>query len=1269
MLPYLQAHRSDAVISVVAALVGMVLTALQPVIQRDVIDHGILSNDKAIGPLLMLLTITGVARFLLGYARRFYGGRVSLDVQYDLRNTIFDHLQRLDFATHDELETGQLVSRASSDVGLVQTLLSLLPLTMGNAIQLIVSTVIMAFLSVPLTLVTLLVVPALLGISLLMRRVIFPSAWHAQQQAAEVAGVVDENVNGVRVVKAFGQEAHEIGRLEARARDLYSSKVRALRIQARYAPALQMVPQLGQVAVLAYGGWLVIKGDMSIGTFSAFSTYLVQFVAPVRMLSITVALTQQARASVERVLELLDSNPTVVDAPDARDIGDIRGEIVFDGVSFGYLRSQPVLADFSLTVAPGETVALVGASGSGKSTAALIVPRFYDVTSGRVLVDGIDVRALTLASLRRQVGVVFEESFLFSDSIRENLAYGHPDATMAEIVEAARAAEADTFITALPDGYDTVVGERGLTLSGGQRQRIALARALLTDPRILILDDATSSVDARVEEEIHDTLRRLMQGRTTILIAHRRSTLRLADRIAVLDQGRLLDVGTHAELVARCSLYRQLLAGPGDSVEEPEPLVDTVDPLDEGITEEAWNRASGEVRATFRSNDPGKMPVFMGGGGMMSGAMSMAGGMPLTPELLARIEALPPADDDPAVDVDLHARDQSPFSLRTFVRPWTAALAFGMVFVFLDALAGLAGPLLVRYGIDHGVNELAETTLFAICGAYLVVVMVNWWAQWVQARVTGRTAERMLLALRVRIFGHLQRLSLDFYDREMAGRVMTRMTADVESLSNLLQQGLVAAVVNGVTFIGVLAALFFMDWKLALAAAAVLPVLVISTLRFKSFSDQAYETARERIAAVNANLQESLSGVRVAQAFTREGRNMSQFRDVASLHLEARLNAQRAQSWYFPFVELLSVIAVVLVLWVADGLVSDGALETGALLAFLLYLNQLFTPIQQLSQVFDTYQQADAAMDKIRELLTTPSGTPEPLGDKAITATATGPGAVAGRITFEHVTFRYTTALAPALVDVSFEIPAGQTVALVGETGAGKSTIVKLVARFYDPVAGRVLVDGIPITSFDLASYRRRLGYVPQEAFLFAGTIRHNIAYGRPDVSDAEVEAAARAVGAHDFIVGLPDGYLQSVSERGGSLSSGQRQLIALARAQLVAPAILLLDEATSNLDLGTEARVNRAMGVVAQGRTTILIAHRLETARRADRILVIADGQIIEDGDHDTLVALGGSYAGLWRSFSADGDGAPTTSASTPVPPEPPAAEPATTTALTPQG
>jgi ATP-binding cassette subfamily B protein len=821
--------------------------------------------------------------------------------------------------------------------------------------------------------------------------------------------------------------------------------------------------------------------------------------------------------------------------------------------------------------------------------------------------------------------------------VRSNIAYGRPDATDAEVVAAARAAEAHEFISALPLGYDTVVGERGLLLSGGQRQRVTLARALLTDPRILLLDDATSAIDSRVEEEIHATLRRIMVGRSTILVAHRRSTLRLAQRIVVLDEGRVVDAGTHEELMERSRLYRDLLAGPGDDAErDVEPEHDR-----SVATTNAWQRSDGLEVGGRRVNleqisalastrlVPTRIPVGGGGGGGNAARLSA----PPTEKLLRQIEALPPPRDVPDIDVERETRlDPRPFRFATYLRPYWPQLLLGALFVFLDAMAGLVGPSLSGGAISHGIQLHREVVLWTLAAIYLGVQLSDWLFMWGETFLTGRTSERLLYAIRAKIFAHLQRLGVDFYDREMTGRVLTRMTSDVDTLSQLLQSGLVNALVNGVSFFGVAVILCVLNLHLALIVLCVIPPLVVATVVYQRKSRRAYDRQRDRIAAVNADLEENVSGVRVTQAFRRESRNTANFLGLARGYRDAGVRSQWLQAIYFSFAELAGNVGILLVLGIGSNIVfrahgSTGrAVAVGVLAAFLLYLTQLFAPVQQLSQVFDTYQQASAGLRRITGLLNTPISTPVPLVPAPI-------GRIRGEVRFVGLHFAYPGTTTEALSGVDLVIRPGETVALVGETGAGKSTVVKLVARFYDPTAGRVLIDGIPLTELDLPSYRRQLGYVPQEPFLFAGTIRDNIAYGRFDATDAEVEAAARAVGAHDVIVEA-GGYWKYVSSRGRSLSIGQRQLLCLARALLVDPAILLLDEATSNLDLSTEARVNRAMGIVAHGRTAIIIAHRLQTAQRADRILVVDRGRIVEAGAHDDLVAAGGRYAAMWASF-----------------------------------
>ncbi|MCU1514532.1 MAG: transporter ATP-binding protein, partial [Microbacteriaceae bacterium] len=949
----------------------------------------------------------------------------------------------------------------------------------------------------------------------------------------------------------------------------------------------------------------------------------------------------------------------IADAPDAIDLPPGDGRIEFTGVHFGYGGETPVLDGIDLVIAPGERVALVGPSGSGKSTITALISRFYDPSSGSVSVEGVDVRDLTLHSLRSEVGVVFEESFLFSDSVRANIAYGRPGASQQEVEAAAKIAAADGFIAALPRGYDTVIGERGLSLSGGQRQRIALARAILYDPRILILDDATSAIDASTEEAIHDALRDSLGTRTVLLVAHRESTLRLADRIVVVDNGRIVGEGNHEQLLEQSAVYRSLLEGldedvavaaAGGSIEALAAMTDN------GTTASAWGSAGAGAAGRTSVAAGSALGMGLGGGGGRGGGRGMGALAAATPELLAQVAALGPLRDIPVVDPIAESVQDRKFSLGRLLREFRRPLSLGLLLVVVDALAGLAGPVLVKTGIDDGVQAGSATVLFIASGLFLVVTLADLLDEIAETFITGRIAQRVMLSLRIRIWSQLQRLSLDYYEREMGGRVMTRMTTDVDQFESLIQNGLLSALVAAVTFVGVGAALLTVNLELGLCTLTVVVPLVIATIWFRRRSERLYDESRERIAIVNADFQESLSGVRESQAFVHETETMKRFHGLGSRYLESRIGAQRLVATYFPFVQFLSGLASAIVLGVGAGMIADGNLTSGALIAFILYIDMFFSPIQQLSQVFDSWQQTRVSVARIAELMKLETLTPA-------ASDAVDPGRLAGGLDLVGVHFSYPQAVArpglqelrgpsdarlpleqdatftkppEALRGIDLHIAPHETVALVGETGAGKSTVMKLLARFYDVDEGAVLVDGRDVRELDLQAFRSGLGYVPQEAFLFTGTIRDNIAYGKPEASDPKVEAAARAVGAHDFIEQLSGGYRHELSERGRSLSAGQRQLIALARAELVDPAILLLDEATSNLDLATEARVAAAMRRVSLGRTTIVIAHRLQTARTADRIAVLHAGRIAEIGSHDELLELGGRYAAMWTAFTS---------------------------------
>ena len=562
-------------------------------------------------------------------------------------------------------------------------------------------------------------------------------------------------------------------------------------------------------------------------------------------------------------------------------------------------------------------------------------------------------------------------------------------------------------------------------------------------------------------------------------------------------------------------------------------------------------------------------------------------------------------------------------------RPYRSRTALSVVSLLTATATALAPPYLAKYALDDAVQGHGGSRLFLVVAIFVVAGLANWGMTYVETYLTGWVGERILADLRVRLFSHLQRLSLGFYERNRAGVIISRLTNDVEAIDQLVTDGVTSLVQNSLTLVGTAIILFVLDWRLALATCSVIPLMAVATAIFRTRSARAYAEVRERLGLVTATLAEDIAGMRIVQAFTREQPAFDNFRAVARRYRDANMQTIVLNGIYFPVVDLLSTVALAVVLGYGGHLYFGGSLTLGTLFAFMLYVQNFFDPVQQLSQLYNTFLSATAALDKIMGVL---DEEPEVIDRPGARELAQ----IQGHVGFDGVRFTYGRG-DEVLHGIDLDVPAGTTVALVGHTGAGKSTIAKLLARFYEPTRGRITIDGVDLNDVSQASLRRQLGVVPQEGFLFAGTVAENIAFGKPAASADQIVRAAQTVGAHEFILRLEDGYETQLGERGSRLSLGQRQLVAFARALLADPRILILDEATSSVDIGTERRIEKALRVLLAERTAFIIAHRLSTIRDADLIVVLEHGRVVEQGSHEELLARRGLYTSLYGDWAAD--------------------------------
>ncbi|XP_075515086.1 ABC transporter B family member 19 [Primulina tabacum] len=915
----------------------------------------------------------------------------------------------------------------------------------------------------------------------------------------------------------------------------------------------------------------------------------------------------KGKAAGYKLMEIMRQKPSIVpDAADAKSLTDINGNIEFNNVTFSYPSRPDVLIfkDFSIFFPAGKTMAVVGGSGSGKSTVVSLIERFYDPNQGAILLDGEDIKTLQLRWLRNQIGLVNQEPALFATTILENILYGKPDATMVEVEAAASAANAHSFITLLPNGYYTQVGERGVQLSGGQKQRTAIARAMLKDPKILLLDEATSALDAGSESIVQEALDRLMVGRTTVVIAHRLSTIRNVDSIAVIQQGQVVETGKHEELIAKAGAYASLIRF--------QEMVGNRD---------FSNPSTRRTRSSRLSHSLSTKSLSLRSGSLRNLSYSYSTGADGRIEMISNAEterkSLAPAGYFCRL-LKLNAPEW-PYSimgavgsvLSGFIGPTFAIVMSNMIEVFY-------------YRNPAAMERKTKEYVFIYIGAGLYAVV----AYLIQHYFFSIMGENLTTRVRRMMLAAILRNEVGWFDEEEnnSSLLAARLATDAADVKSAIAERISVILQNMTSLLTSFIVAFIVEWRVSLLILATFPLLVLANfaqqLSLKGFAG---DTAKAH-AKTSMIAGEGVSNIRTVAAFNAQEKILSLF--CHQLHVPQRQSLRRSQcsGFLFGLSQLALYASEALILWYGAHLVSKGVSTFSKVIKVFVVLVITANSVAETVSLAPEIIRGGEAVGSVFSILDRPTRI-DPDDSEAEMVES-----IRGEIELRHVDFAYPSR--PDVIifkDFSLRIRAGQSQALVGSSGSGKSSVIALIERFYDPISGKVMVDGKDIRRLNLKSLRLKIGLVQQEPALFASSILENIAYGREGATEAEVIEAARAANVHTFVSGLPEGYKTPVGERGVQLSGGQKQRIAIARAVLKNPSILLLDEATSALDAESECVLQEALERLMRGRTTVLVAHRLSTIRGVDSIGVIQDGRIVEQGSHSDLISRpDGAYSRL---------------------------------------
>ncbi len=1131
---------------------------------------------RSLLPLIALTAAAIALRGALDYWRAMAAHRTAALVQTALRRAIYERVTALGPAHFTRSRTGDVILSMVEGVQQLEIYFGqYLPQLAVAALTPILIFAFVAFLDLPIALV--LLVAALVTL-------IAPALWHgkdsrtslARQKAYAAFGAEFlDSVQGLATLKAFGQSGARARLLGEKGRALFRSTMGVLGTNTLARGITDTGMAVGAALALGWGAWRVRAGEMELGALLVVLMLGVDVFRPLRELRVVLHQGMLGVSAARGIVQILEAEPRIRDRDTPLvDTGALAPTVTFEGVTFSYPGGRrPAHDGLSFEVKAGERVSIVGSSGAGKSTVARLLLRFYDPERGRVTIGGHDLRKLTLDQLRGQIAVVSQDTYLFHGTVEQNLRMGKPDATPAELQAATRVANAEEFIARLPQGYRTVVGERGVRLSGGQRQRIAIARALLRDAPILILDEALSAVDAESEAVIQQALDRLMEGRTTLIFAHRLSSVIGADRILVLDEGRLVESGSHAELMVRGGAYHRLMAAQAqDDAGRAEPRARPV-PEPGSVEDEPPVSAVAEpADAILRAEGMGWPELVRVLLGMVAGYRAR---LTVTFVLgVARVVAL--------IGVGVLSA--------LVVRAVKNGMPFGR---FLVALA-LAAPLA---GILH----------------------------WLESWLAHDMAYRLLTDMRLDIFRKLDALAPAYLTRRRTGDLVGVATHDIELIEYFFAHTVTPAFVAVLVPVGVLVTLASFGWPLALALLPFLAWAALTPVLGRARIDRLGSRAREVSGDLTAHAVDSVQGLAEIVAFRQVRARGEEFGAKAQEYLRVRMPFLHDLALQTSLQETATGLGGLVVVGVGTVLVAAGRLDSAILPLLTLLAMSAFVPVWEIAQVGRQLADTLGAARRVHAVHAEPLPVTDGSGVHAGGAVSGGPA-----VAMSLVSFTYPGRRRRALSQVSFAVPRGSTVALVGPSGAGKTTIANLFLRFWDPDEGVVRLDGHDLREYGLDELRRRIALVAQDTYLFNDTLRNNVLLARPGATEAELTAAVERAALSEFVAGLPDGLDTVVGERGAQLSGGQRQRVAIARAFLKDAPILILDEATSHLDAVSEQAVRGALDLLARNRTTVVIAHRLSTVRDAHRIIVLEDARVVESGSHRELLDRGGLYAHL---------------------------------------